>query len=493
MENMKQPMEQEAPAKKWSKGKLAALVGGGLALLVIVGLILFFALRDKGEEPKLPPLPGEEQTEEADGSEAADPQTPPASTGTGDTQEEADSEQTESTDLSETRVDPDLVKQIASYSYLDETKAEEYNQQIVATIGEHELTNRLLQIFYWSQFYNVLNQNEDYLSYMGLDTTMSLSEQTYGEGTTWEQFLLQQTMDMYLQYCILNDEAKAKGLEPSEEDADKLSTLPEDLESAATGYGYESAEDYLQRLYGPGVTVEDYVEYYTLFAYAKACVTAMQSAITPSQTEVETYYDVNATAYEQQGVQKINRNVVDVRHILIQPELDIDTTPDDENLEMDGSSEEAWAAAEKSANEIYESWETNPTEDHFAQMATDCTYDTASAEAGGLYKGVYPGQMVTEFEAWSFDENRKPGDTGIIRTSYGYHIMYFVGEGDYMYWYAQAEYDCMQEHFDEQLDEVFATQTLKPYYENVHLFDVLVRNTKASAAADKEAETADPE
>ena len=42
--------------------------------------------------------------------------------------------------------------------------------------------------------------------------------------------------------------------------------------------------------------------------------------------------------------------------------------------------------------------------------------------------------MVTEFNDWCFDESREPGDTGIVKTSYGYHIMYFVGQGDQIAW-----------------------------------------------------------
>ena len=37
--------------------------------------------------------------------------------------------------------------------------------------------------------------------------------------------------------------------------------------------------------------------------------------------------------------------------------------------------------------------------------------------------------MVKPFEDWCFDESRKPGDTGIVESDYGYHVMYYVGEG----------------------------------------------------------------
>jgi len=33
--------------------------------------------------------------------------------------------------------------------------------------------------------------------------------------------------------------------------------------------------------------------------------------------------------------------------------------------------------------------------------------------------------MVEEFEAWCFDESRMPGDHGLVKTRYGYHIMFF--------------------------------------------------------------------
>ena len=46
---------------------------------------------------------------------------------------------------------------------------------------------------------------------------------------------------------------------------------------------------------------------------------------------------------------------------------------------------------------------------------------------GGLYTEVYQGQMVTEFNDWCFDAARQPGDTGVVDTQYGSHVMYFSG------------------------------------------------------------------
>ena len=48
---------------------------------------------------------------------------------------------------------------------------------------------------------------------------------------------------------------------------------------------------------------------------------------------------------------------------------------------------------------------------------------------GGLYTRVTKGWAVEAFNDWCFDASRKDGDTGVVDTTYGSHVMYFVGYG----------------------------------------------------------------
>ena len=97
-------------------------------------------------------------------------------------------------------------------------------------------------------------------------------------------------------------------------------------------------------------------------------------------------------------------------------------------------SDEEKAAAKAAAEEILNTWKAGEaTEASFAGLAAEKTTDTASAANGGLYENVYPGQMVAAFDAWCFDDARAEGDTGIVETEYGYHVMYFVGNSDETY------------------------------------------------------------
>ena len=118
--------------------------------------------------------------------------------------------------------------------------------------------------------------------------------------------------------------------------------------------------------------------------------------------------------------------LVNVRHILIGFEGE---------AQEDGTySDEVKEAARTSAEEVLNEWKSgDATEESFAALAESKSTDTGSNTNGGLYENVYPGQMVETFNDWCFDSSRKSGDTGIVETNYGYHVMYFVGSAGQTY------------------------------------------------------------
>ena len=127
-------------------------------------------------------------------------------------------------------------------------------------------------------------------------------------------------------------------------------------------------------------------------------------------------------------------NTINVRHVLIQPAAGTLSATD---AGYDAEQETLRADAKAKAEELYAQWQSGEaTEDSFAQMAMTNSSDSSSIN-GGLYSKVYKGQMVAEFEDWCFAEDRKTGDTGIVETPYGYHIMYFSGE-DLPYWQSKV-------------------------------------------------------
>jgi hypothetical protein len=122
---------------------------------------------------------------------------------------------------------------------------------------------------------------------------------------------------------------------------------------------------------------------------------------------------------------------VNVRHILLKF-----TTDDNGTNTM---SEKEMAALKEQAQSLLDEFNAAPSEDAFAELAKSNSQDEGSASNGGLYEDVQPGQMVTAFNDWCFDESRKPGDTGIVETEYGYHIMYFSGKSEHPVWYSNVK------------------------------------------------------
>ena len=138
-----------------------------------------------------------------------------------------------------------------------------------------------------------------------------------------------------------------------------------------------------------------------------------------------------------------------VRHILI----GLDDTTDTAAME------EAKAEAEALLAEFLAG---NATEEDFAALANEKSTDTGSNTNGGLYENITPGSMADTFDAWCFDETRQPGDTGIVETQYGYHIMYFSGYGE-VYQNYLVESKMAQEDYTAWQSEVSADLSWELY------------------------------
>ena len=136
------------------------------------------------------------------------------------------------------------------------------------------------------------------------------------------------------------------------------------------------------------------------------------------------------TAYHVLMFQSRNDDLeplANVRHILIG--FEGGTT--DENGQTVYSDEEK-AAAKTKADNLLQQWKDGEaTEESFIALVKDNTGDTASAETGGLYEDIYnKANYEAAFLNWSVNPDRVTGDTGVVETSYGYHIMYYVGDDE---------------------------------------------------------------
>ena len=447
---------QEALTAKKPEKKKSPLpwIIGGVAVVLAAALVLILTLKPKTVSP--------DAEQPGDTTISAPADTPDEQTPDEQTPAEDDAQTGEQTDGEETAPAGNGV----SYTVSAEELTEDVLKREIAVCGDDHLTNRELPYYYWQQYYTLMNNYGSYASYF-IDASTPFDQQMclFDDTLTWQQYFLQAAISNYENVSAVWQSARLAGFELSQEDQDYLADLGNQITMSAATYGFGSADEYLQTAYGPSATLTDYRNFVerqmTASAYLQACVDEK----TYTEDDISKYFDDNAESYTSSGIEKSDVKMVNVRHILIQPE----GTNDDGTY-----TDEAWAEAEKKANALLDEWKNGEhTEDSFAYMAAENSTDPGSAENGGLYEDIYPGQMVDAFDAWCFDPARQPGDTGIVKTDYGYHIMYFVSTGEHAYWYACAENDYLNELSVSVLQELSAKFTSEDTEQNAAIVDVM--------------------
>ena len=132
------------------------------------------------------------------------------------------------------------------------------------------------------------------------------------------------------------------------------------------------------------------------------------------------------------------------------------------------------------------------TEEFFGELAAKYSADS-NATDGGIYEDVTEGYMVAEFENWALKEGREYGDVGIVETTYGYHIMYFIGT-ECTTWSDTIRNDLAAEEYNKLADElsvgenVTVSGTVEASMTGVDEFIVSlakeqIRNIKSSASS----------
>lgn len=311
-------------------------------------------------------------------------------------------------------------------------KADKKEDDVVATMGDYTLTNSELQIYYWQGVDFYVSQYSYYLSMMGFDAEKPLDEQIYDEktGMTYQQFFLESAIQEWYKYTSLLEMAKRANFQLDEEEQGYLDSLKEKLKASAEEAGYTDLDLFFKEQLFPGSSVAAFDNY----NYAGYVGTMYYYDLSlPSPDEIEAYYTANEAAMQEKGYGKDDGNYYNVRHILLTPKGG--TTVDGVTTYSDAE----WEACRVEAQKLWDDFLAgDKTETVFAQLAYQKSQDPGSYEDGGLYTLLTTQtSFVEEFKAWYLDEARKPGDTGLIKTSHGYHIMYFSEK--FPIWEYQAE------------------------------------------------------
>lgn len=325
---------------------------------------------------------------------------------------------------------------------------------VVATVGDKALTNRKLQMYYSMVVNDFVMSYYSYLSEVGLDYNKPLNEQQcyYDASLSWEEYFVDTALQTWINYQSVAMLAEESGYKLDAEKQKALEDLPAQLDAQAKESGYENAEALLAE--EMNCTVAEYVDYWTLYQIG-AGFTGQE----PDEKTLEQYFEENKETYEASGITKDSGPIVDVRHILIQPEGG--TTGEDGTTTY---SDKEWKDCKKEAEAVLKQWKSGDAdEDSFAALANEKSADGGSNTTGGLYAGITKDDSYVEpFLNWCMDKARKVGDTGIVKTEFGYHIMYFSATQEYWAYAASIDYiDDQTTKIIEQATEKWPAETDK--------------------------------
>lgn len=290
--------------------------------------------------------------------------------------------------------------------------------ETILTMGEESYTNSQLQVYYWMTFYQRYAYDYQY----GLNIGKPLDKQTcaYNNGGTWQQYYLDRALNTMTSYEAMVLKAKEDDFKLSAEDQKVLDEMPQTVEKEAKDAGLKTVQEYLDMLFGPGTTYQDYYDYVSAYYISQAYYAHRVSSVEITDEMVKQYGIVHEEDIIAGGVNKEDK-IYAVRHILYEVK----------SSAGDGKYSDAdWEACRAKAQALLDQWLAGKrTEKSFEELAIKHSEDPGVKENNGLYSGLTKNtNFVEPFKQWYLEEGRKVGDYGLVKTVYGYHIMYYAAE-----------------------------------------------------------------
>ncbi len=405
-------------------------------------------------------------------------------------------------------------------------------------------------------FFNVNYQSySSYISYLGVDTSVSLKAQEcpYITGGTWFDYFASIAKTNVNQVLALCEAAHEAGVELDDADLAGVDTTVDTIRESAKTYGY-SLDQYLTLTMGTGINEKDVRNCLELTALASKYTNIYIEGLSYTEEQLEAYYSENtasfdgvdylvfttessdfmdkdtdgnpvgdtteasatakayadrlaAAASEDEFVSVVGEYITETygseyvddevaacynTHTVASniPEAsewafsasvgdtfvigeEGSTTFSVYYLTAESYREEATTRNVRHillSSDTYEDSTTAETvyadleaagfsDDKFNELVLKYSEDTGSVNNGGKYENVARGETANEFNAWLFDDSRAEGDTGIVESTFGWHIMQYLGEGDKESWMVTAESLLQEEDYRAHMEEYAAKIT----------------------------------
>lgn len=261
----------------------------------------------------------------------------------------------------------------------------------VATVGEQKITKDEFQFF----LVPIMNQMEQQANVTDEEAKKTFWESS-SEGQKPLEVAKEQALKTGQEFIIQLMKAKESGLVADQAEIDKMT---EQIDTYIKSYGTEAGTDGTKEFEAiNGISVKSFKAIYNDVVLVQKFTNEELKKYQASDSEMKKYFDDNIQKYQ----------TVTVKHVLFLTQDSNTKQP----LPQDKQD-----VAKKKAEDILAQVKAGAD---IAALAKQHSEDPGSKDNGGQYN--FPrGQMVKEFEDWSF--GAKVGDVGLVKTDYGYHVI----------------------------------------------------------------------
>ena len=335
---------------------------------------------------------------------------------------------------------------------------------VVATLGNKKLTNEMLQAYYNMEIASYLAAQPEQVPDMaqGLDTQSCPVDSSVG---SWQQYFLKLALNRWqtVQALIANSETEEMPLDPAFAPDEELhEECMVNIPAIKSLYGEN-------KFYAPNTMHQAYLD--------SLSETFQGPALQAAEDYNYAYMYLTTRGYylepdeETLDAAPSGESYIDLRHILLVPD--------------DVSSEQSWTNCQRNAEKTLNNWKNSfrRSEGSFAEIAYAQSQEEATYKEGGFYHQVRKGQLVSELDAWCFDPERQVGDTTIIQTDTGIHMLYIskiYSEGQVRA-EQEAKEQLLSDFVKKCLDKnsmgvTYASIVLTPYTESATYDEVLYKD-----------------
>lgn len=228
-------------------------------------------------------------------------------------------------------------------------------------------------------------------------------------GQTYREFMLDQAAEELMNSAVVNDVANSNGYQAHSGASRYADINIESAENTATLYGFPSIEQYLQALYGNGMSSRILRNCIERQAYTQEYENYMrQFELAPDEAELLAAYEANPTVY-----QRVNMN-----YYFFQAEQD-----EDGNYDVDAAVSQAESVARATDSSNFMELVVAQIGEETADIAGFTNENNPTFQVG-LSNGEVD-SICEGFADFLFADEREEGDTEVFETETGAFVVRF--------------------------------------------------------------------